>query len=49
MLYLPLIAEEWGAIAAALIGSTLLTIIVTALVMRALMRGPAQPSAENRR
>lgn len=33
MLYLPLIAEEWLAISAALIGSTVITIAVTALIM----------------
>lgn len=38
MLHLTLVADEWRPIAAALIGSTLLTVAVTALVMRALLR-----------
>ena len=37
LLHAHLVAEEWPAISAALIGSTLLTIAVTALVMKALM------------
>ena len=37
MAHLARVADEWVAIAAALIGSTVLTIAVTALVMRALM------------
>lgn len=37
MLHLPLIAREWPAIVTALVGSTLLTIIVTALLMRSLV------------
>lgn len=36
MMYLPLVAEEWLPISAALIASTLLTIAVTGRVMRAL-------------
>lgn len=38
MLHLALVADEWRPIAAALIGSTLLTVAVTAVVMRALLR-----------
>lgn len=38
LLYLPLVAQEWLPISAALIGGTLITIAVTALVMRALSR-----------
>ena len=37
MVHLGRVADEWLAIVAALIGSTVLTIAVTALVMRALM------------
>jgi len=37
LLHVHLVAEEWPAISAALIGSTLLTIAVTALVMKLLM------------
>ena len=37
MVHLARVADEWVAIVAALIGSTVLTIAVTALVMRALM------------
>lgn len=37
MVHLARVADEWLPIAAALIGSTVLTIAVTALVMRALM------------
>lgn len=33
MLYLPLISEEWLSISVALVASTLLTIVLTALVM----------------
>jgi holin-like protein len=38
MLHLALLREEWLAIAAALLGSTVLTVIVTAAVMRVLCR-----------
>ena len=38
MLYLPLIAEEWLAISLAVVGSTLLTIALTALIMARLVR-----------
>ena len=37
MVHLGRVADEWLAIVAAIIGSTVLTIAVTALVMRALM------------
>ena len=37
LLHAHLVAEEWPAITAALVGSTLLTIAVTALVMKWLM------------
>jgi holin-like protein len=37
MLYLPLFAAEWQAIAASLVFSTLLTIAVTALIMKWLL------------
>ena len=40
VLYLDLVAAEWQAIAAALVVSTLATIVVTAFVMRRLV-GPA--------
>lgn len=42
MVHLARIADEWLPIAAALIGSTVLTIAVTALVLRALMSGRRQ-------
>jgi len=38
MLYLPRLAQEWLPILASLIVSTMLTLIVTALVLRALRR-----------
>ncbi|MBT9613927.1 MAG: CidA/LrgA family protein [Burkholderiales bacterium] len=38
MLYLPRLAQEWLPILASLIVSTMLTLIVTALVLRALLR-----------
>lgn len=38
ILYLPLVAEEWAPIAATLVGSTLLTIAATGLIMKALSR-----------
>ena len=38
MMHLPLIGEEWQALSAALVGSTVLTIAVTALVMRGCAR-----------
>jgi holin-like protein len=38
MVHLSRLGDEWLAIAAALVGSTVITIAVTALVMRALMR-----------
>lgn len=38
MVHLPLLSREYPAIVAALIGSTLLTILVTAAVMNALLR-----------
>lgn len=37
LVYLGLIADQWFAIAAALLGSTVLGLIVTALVLRALL------------
>lgn len=40
MLYLPLVAEEWLPLGAALLGSTLLTVAVTALLLSRLL-GPA--------
>jgi holin-like protein len=42
MLHLGRIADEWLPIAAALVGSTVLTIAVTALVMRALISRKGQ-------
>jgi len=48
MLHLPLILREWPAIALALAGSTILTIIVTALVMRLLVRGSDKPGPERK-
>ncbi len=44
MLYLPLFAAEWEAIAASLLISTLLTIAVTALIMARLLP-PEKPGA----
>lgn len=41
MLHLPLLADEWGPVAAALVASTVLAIAVTALVMRALVKPEA--------
>ncbi|MGF1649731.1 MAG: CidA/LrgA family protein [Hyphomicrobiaceae bacterium] len=43
MLHAPLLAQDWVALSASLIGSTLLTIAVTALLMQRLSRVP--PSA----
>jgi holin-like protein len=42
MVHLARVADEWVAITVALIGSTVLTIAVTALVMRALMSRKGQ-------
>ena len=47
MLHLPLVSREWLPIAASLVASTLVTIAVTALVMRAL--APAPEGEERRR
>ncbi len=48
IVHLRLIADEWLPISAALVGSTLIAIAVTALLMRALM--PAgRPEGEDRR
>lgn len=44
MLYLPLFAAEWEAIAASLVISTALTIAVTALIMKWLL--PPEPKDE---
>lgn len=43
MLHFGRIGDEWLPLAAALVGSTLLTIAVTALVLRALMRRAGTP------
>jgi holin-like protein len=43
MLHFHRIGDEWLPLAAALVGSTLLTIAVTALVLRALMRRAGAP------
>ena len=43
VLHLTLVAEEWLPIAAALIGSTVLTIAVTAMVMRIMLRLTGAP------
>ena len=43
MLHFGRIGDEWLPLAAALVGSTLLTIAVTALVLRALMRRAGAP------
>ncbi len=43
VLYLDLVAAEWKAIAAALVVSTLATIVVTAFVMRRLVRPEDKP------
>ena len=43
MLHFGRIRDEWLPLAAALVGSTLLTIAVTALVLRALMRRAGAP------
>lgn len=40
--HLHLLAEEWRPIAAALVGSTVLAIVVTGLIVRALDRHPAE-------
>ncbi len=44
VLHLALVAEEWLPIAAALVGSTVLTIAVTALVMRLMLRLTGAPA-----
>jgi len=44
VLHLQLISDEWLPITAALIGSTIITIAVTALVMRVLDRSPRSSS-----
>ncbi|MBM3582620.1 MAG: CidA/LrgA family protein [Alphaproteobacteria bacterium] len=48
VLHLSLLADEWLAISVALVGSTVLTIAVTALVMVGLarLRGPAGPGSD---
>ncbi len=43
VLYLDLVAAEWKAILAALVVSTLATIVVTAFVMRRLVRAEDKP------
>lgn len=45
MLYLPRLAQEWLPITVSLIVSTVLTLAVTALVLR-LLRGKARPEGE---
>ena len=45
MLHFGRVADEWSAIAAAIIGSTVLAIAVTALVMRALVQRQADAAA----
>jgi putative effector of murein hydrolase LrgA (UPF0299 family) len=47
-IHLPLISNEWFAISAALIGSTVLTVIVTANVMRMLCRWQDQRTQSSR-
>ena len=47
MLHFRLLGDDWPALAAALIGSTVLTIIVTARVMRWLTRSRATLDAGN--
>jgi holin-like protein len=44
--YLPLLAEEWLPISVAVIGATLATIAVTALVMRAMEAGATTAARE---
>jgi putative effector of murein hydrolase LrgA (UPF0299 family) len=38
VVYLPRLRDEWLAIAAALVGSTVITVVVTAVTMRTLLR-----------
>lgn len=45
MLHFGRVADEWQAIAAAIVGSTVLAIAVTAVVMRALVRRSPDPAA----
>ena len=47
MLYLQLIADEWLPITAALVVSTLGGMAVTALILKALMRGPQPPGVRD--
>lgn len=46
MLHVDRLADEWLAIVVALVGSTLLAIAATAVVMRALMRRQMRPTAD---
>jgi putative effector of murein hydrolase LrgA (UPF0299 family) len=45
MVHLPLLADQAGPIAAALVGSTVLTIIVTALIVQWLARPAGEDPA----
>jgi holin-like protein len=45
MLHFGRVADEWPAIVAAIVGSTVLAIAVTAIVMRALVRQPPAATA----
>jgi putative effector of murein hydrolase LrgA (UPF0299 family) len=46
--YLPLVAREWLPIGVALVGSTLITIAVTGLIMSRLGRGTEEERADDR-
>lgn len=49
MLHAPLLARDWVAISAGLVGSTLVTIAVTAILMQALNRRRGASSGEEER
>lgn len=49
MTHLPRLADEWAALAVALLASTLVTLVVTGLLMQALLRrSPPAPQDEPR-
>lgn len=49
MLHAPLLSRDWLAISVGLVGSTLVTIAVTALLMQALNRRRGENAAEEKR
>ena len=49
MLHAPLLARDWVAISAGLVGSTLVTIAVTAILMQALNRRRGEASGDEER